>query len=264
MFNNIWRKKSNTAAKSTPLESYLSSGMNKVEGWLLNDAVDLLLLLNSAQKRLQVTGNLGEIGVWQGKLLILFCLLADSAEEVVGVDSFVHCTPPQLCEERLADNMSAYAPGFDRLALIKKDSKLLSPDDIRRNAQGYRLFDVDGDHSSEGVYNDLVLASKVINPGGIILVDDYFNDTCPGVSEGTCRYFFENLDSNLSPFAISGNKIFITTKDHYDAYCSVISDQLLNNEQTMFKKARDFHRLSDSLGVTIKLFGRLVFVLNSN
>jgi hypothetical protein len=264
MFSNLWRKKSTTTVEATPLDAYLGSGIDKVEGWLLKDAVDLLLLLDSAQKRLQVTGNLGEIGVWQGKLLVLFCLLADSAEEVLGVDSFIHCTPPQLCEERLTANMSAHAPEFNGLVLIKKDSKLLSPNDLRRNGQGFRLFDVDGDHSSEGAYSDLALAAQVINPGGIILIDDFFNDTCPGVSEGICRYFFENPDSNLSPFAISGNKIFVTTHDHYDAYCSVVSEQVQSNEQALFQKARNFHQLHDSLGVTIKLFGRQVFVLNSN
>lgn len=43
------------------------------------------------------------------------------------------------------------------------------------------LFHVDGDHSIQGTYHDLLLAKEQLNDDGVILLDDIDTQECPGV-----------------------------------------------------------------------------------
>ncbi|MEG4311023.1 MULTISPECIES: hypothetical protein [unclassified Microcoleus] len=46
--------------------------------------------------------------------------------------------------------------------------------------------------------------------GGVVILDDYYNQEWPGVHEGFIKYMiFHN--KNLAPFAYHGNKLFLTT-----------------------------------------------------
>ena len=51
--------------------------------------------------------------------------------------------------------------------------------------------------------------------GGIIILDDYFNENWPGVSEGLNKYMIERSNVRLKPFLIGGNKLFLTTSKEY-------------------------------------------------
>jgi hypothetical protein len=53
------------------------------------------------------------------------------------------------------------------------------------------------------------LAESVLCDGGIVLVDDYFDEKWPGVSEGTLKHLLLNK-SKLIPFAIFDDKILFT------------------------------------------------------
>ncbi len=49
----------------------------------------------------------------------------------------------------------------------------------------YGVVIIDGDHSAEGVANDLVFAEKIVAPGGIVVLDDYGDKNWPGVERAT-------------------------------------------------------------------------------
>lgn len=49
----------------------------------------------------------------------------------------------------------------------------------------YGVIVIDGDHSAEGVANDLKFAEKIIAPGGIVVLDDFGDKGWPGVQEAT-------------------------------------------------------------------------------
>ncbi len=59
------------------------------------------------------------------------------------------------------------------------------------------------------VQNDLKLAESVLADGGIVLVDDYFDEKWPGVSEGTLKHLLLG-DSELIPFSIFDDKVLFT------------------------------------------------------
>ena len=59
-------------------------------------------------------------------------------------------------------------------------------------------------------------AEAAIADGGIIVVDDVFNEQWPGVGDGV-RHYFERRP-NLVPFAIGANKTYFCRPSHRDIY----------------------------------------------
>jgi predicted O-methyltransferase YrrM len=59
-----------------------------------------------------------------------------------------------------------------------------SIDHLRNCKDGYDLIFVDGDHAATTVYQEIPLALRVLNQGGVILLHDYFPDLRPLWSNG--------------------------------------------------------------------------------
>ncbi|GGV49262.1 class I SAM-dependent methyltransferase [Streptomyces griseoflavus] len=49
--------------------------------------------------------------------------------------------------------------------------------------RGYGVIVVDGDHSAEGVAQDLRWAEEIAAPGGVVVLDDYGDPSWPGIKE---------------------------------------------------------------------------------
>lgn len=75
-----------------------------------------------------------------------------------------------------------------------------------------RLVSVDGGHTEECTRSDLALAEAVLAPGGVAILDDYFNPEWPDVSTGAARYCLDP-STVLRPFAISPNKVYLARPD---------------------------------------------------
>ena len=88
---------------------------------------------------------------------------------------------------------------------------------LTRLADGpLRFVSVDGGHTSEITAHDLDTAEAALGEGGIIVVDDVFNEQWPGVGDGV-RHYFERRP-NLAPFAIGANKTYFCRPSHRDIY----------------------------------------------
>jgi hypothetical protein len=64
--------------------------------------------------------------------------------------------------------------------------------------------------------HDLATAEAAIAEGGVIVVDDVFNEQWPGVGDGVRRYFERR--PNLVPFAIGANKTYFCRPSHRGIY----------------------------------------------
>lgn len=213
------------------INQYVKHGYKKVKGWLTPGAVSLITKINDAQKTLGIKGHVGEIGVHHGKLFVLLYLLAGSDENAVAVDLFEqqHLNDDRSGKgdlEILLSNLGTYAKDRTKLKLIKGDSTAIDATDVRSAAGGgLKLFSVDGGHTAQITCHDLMTACNSICDGGVIILDDYFNEEWPGVSEGTNRFFAVNKDSNLAPFVIGGDKVFFTNKAYADKYMDILRRQ---------------------------------------
>ena len=101
-----------------------------------------------------------------------------------------------------------------KIFIHRNNSDIIS--DGWRKTFNYPLFDlihIDGSHDTMSCYSDLYRAKEVSNVKGIIVVDDYFNNACPGVGRACKR--FQN-ETNL-PFceidSCRGNGEFILRND---------------------------------------------------
>jgi len=80
---------------------------------------------------------------------------------------------------------------------------------LRGCNEKFDIIFLDGDHSSSGVYREIPLALRLLNPGGIILLHDYFPGGRPLLSDGALvagpqlavqRLRAEGLKINVIPF----------------------------------------------------------------
>jgi hypothetical protein len=195
-------------------EQYAERGHRQVYGWLTRTAARTTISLAACQQRLGVKGGVCEIGVHQGKFLILLGLLLQPQERALGIDLFENSVggyEPSMKDDVLA-RLRAFGIDARSVDLISANSMSLSPQSVLDSTGPVRLFSVDGGHSAENTFNDLRLACGTLAPHGLVLLDDFFNPQWPGVAEGTCQFMAEN-PGLLAPVAIAGGKFAFARND---------------------------------------------------
>ena len=200
------------------IQKYITKGHKKIEGWYSHDALELMAELNKIQISENIAGSLCEIGVHHGRSFVLLSLLSQHNEICVAIDLFENqnqniensgCGDKEILLRNLKKNQC----DLNRVKFISKNSlKINSRELLSSSNDNFRFFSLDGGHSAEIVQNDLVLAESVLCNGGIILIDDYFDEKWPGVSEGTMRHLIINK-SKLIPFAIFDDKVLFTNNE---------------------------------------------------
>jgi hypothetical protein len=209
------------------LDAYLKHGHQLVKGWLLPGAAQSIALLSAEQKKAVVSGGVAEIGVHHGKLFILLYLLSSENEPAVAIDLFSHQNlnvdrSGSGDLERLKRNLERHAD-TRRLVVHEGDSTQLTSELLLKLGQGpFRLFSIDGGHTTEITAHDLAAAEGVLAEGGIIILDDCFNEKWPGVSDGVHRHFSE--PRSVVPFGIGAGKTFFCHPEFVQRYAAVLRE----------------------------------------
>jgi hypothetical protein len=208
--------------RKADVASYLEQ-TRPVEGWFFPVDAFAFAMFDEIQKREGITGNLFEIGVHHGKTAIMLARMA-APGEVVGVCDVFENQQENVdrsgegSRELFLSNMRAFTTlRPDQLSVYAKRSSTLTEDETSNTC---RFFHVDGGHRPQDVYGDLVTADRALIADGVIAVDDLFNPSWPGVSEGFYNFVSSRPDS-LAPLFIGGNKVFFTRPDaapRYDRY----------------------------------------------
>ncbi|MGE0813474.1 MAG: class I SAM-dependent methyltransferase [Vicinamibacterales bacterium] len=205
-------------AEAAALARYLDEGYHLINGWLHPAAVDMTVALGHLLRRAGGAGPILEIGVWQGRYLSLLSFLGEAGQPLVAIDPFVHVTDRDRQIAALRANVARYAWRPERLRLIERYSGRMTPADLlEAGGAPFQFISVDGDHTMAGCLHDLRLAEAALAPGGIVAVDDIANMSCPGVVEATVRYGV-TPGATLAPFALAGNKLFMTQRAHCATY----------------------------------------------
>jgi methyltransferase family protein len=219
------------------LHNYLTVGHRRVEGWLSPDAMSMILRVADMQRSVGIKGNVAEIGIHHGRLFILLYLLKDTGEIAVAIDLFEQ---QELNIDRsgrgdrdiFTANLRRHADTGD-LIIHAGDSTKISGDDVVRLAGGrVRLFSIDGGHTAPTTEHDLATADQALAVGGVVILDDYFNEQFPEVSVGTMNYFREAR--GIVPFAIGGNKVMFCDRAHAAAYAEGLKSCAREVEERSF------------------------------
>jgi len=207
------------------LSSYVKRGHKRVQGWLHKPVPLLVIEIDKIQNVLGIKGNVAEIGVHHGKFFIVLKLLCKKDELALAIDVFDNFElnvdiSGRGDKDLLIRNLNRFSNGTDNVRIIQKDSMKLTPEELLDIVGGtFRIFSVDGGHTAEITHKDLLTASQVLSDGGVIILDDYFNEPWPGVSEGLNRFLSGDNSSNIFPFLIGANKVFMTKgKENVEKY----------------------------------------------
>lgn len=215
------------------LKNYARAGRRRVEGWLsrIDARISEVLLLRQIEAG--CGGGIAEIGVHQGRYLILLLLSLRSNERGYCIDIFEEQyrnidLSGKGDRARLLDNLRRFGIPSDRLVIDARSSDEVRAGDILDRVGPIRFFSVDGGHWHDIVINDLTLALETLTSDGIIALDDFQRAEWPEVSSA----FFEwisNKRNQICPFAHGFNKLFLCRPSKLDDYQSALRlDPLLD------------------------------------
>ena len=90
--------------------------------------------------------------------------------------------------------------------------------------RSFRLFSIDGGHTTAHVGNDLDLVEPALHPQGVVAIDDFYNPAWPGVNEGVHRYWFSG--GRLRPFAYGAGKLFVCPPAAWEFYYATMAETI--------------------------------------
>jgi hypothetical protein len=181
-----------------------------------------------------------------GRLLILLKLGAKSDEKCFAIDVFheQHLNIDNSGSgdrDKFLQNVHRWTGNTD-IAVIQSSSLDVTPADIIDAVGLCRLVSIDGGHTEELAYNDLRLIEAVLTGHGVVILDDFFNQSWPGVAAGAARYFLDP-QTKIRPFAVTPNKLYLAAPVCHALY----RNAFLRTQKTHFEK-------------TVRMFGNDVDV----
>lgn len=190
-------------------------------------AAQAVVRLSQEQRSAHLSGPVAEFGVHHGKLFILLYLLGSENELAVAIDLFAqqHLNVDRSGAgdlERFKRNLLRHAD-TSRLVVHEGDSTQLTAEKLLQLGCGsFRLISIDGGHTAEITAHDLATAEGALAQGGIVILDDCFNEQWPGVSEGVHRYFSQ--PRSIVPFGIGAGKTFFSQPACAQRYAAVLRE----------------------------------------
>jgi hypothetical protein len=190
------------------LESYFGA-FDRIEGWFSRDAALMFMAYNEVLAAHGVSGDVLEIGVHHGLSTMALAAMRRDGGQVVAIDLF---------DELQANNVSSSGSGnrahfernmrefFGDIAFVQCIAAASSTIDPGELGCRFSFCHVDGGHTAKETYDDLELCSRILLPGGLLALDDYFNSAFPGVCEGAITFWLGN-HGTLTPIAIGFNKV---------------------------------------------------------
>ena len=194
--------------KSAFLQSYLDS-FPSIQGFFTFDAALMFMAYNQLISVEGISGDVLEIGVHHGLSAIAVGALAGPKGRFVAVDLFEELQDHNRSRsgagnrEVFLRNMQMFFDNLDFLKVIAGSSAQLKAEEL---GSRFSFCHIDGGHSPEETYQDLDLCSRILMPGGLVALDDYFNPSFPGVCEGAVKFHLEQREK-LRPIAIGFNKV---------------------------------------------------------
>lgn len=170
--------------------------------WL--DPIDLFLATEISRSFPKQPGGLSvlEVGVYKGAWILSLSKNVATFERLVGIDPYPddhqalrHELPKRVMALGLTEKFTHY-DSWETMA--DGEASEGSPN-------GFNVIHVDGDHTFAGAALDLSYVNTWLLPGGVVIVDDFYNLYYPGIASATYK-FLESKGFAL--FGLSKNKAY--------------------------------------------------------
>lgn len=192
------------------LQYYLEVQSPGIDGWLHVVAKFMIPIISRAQSDANIRGDIVEIGVWHGLTLLMFGHLATGQEHVDGYD--IELKPELLSNIKKFGTQATHVHEANSLEMTTWSIM------DGRNKNSIRMFHVDGYHTHAVALNDLRLAVGTADPQGVVMLDDFFSPTLPGVTQALHTLIFNEENNGFFPFALGGGKVFLCQDSMSDFY----------------------------------------------
>jgi predicted O-methyltransferase YrrM len=186
--------------------------LGDVPGWLEPTDYIVLELLDKMQEAAGVTGDILEIGVYQGRTAILLQYFCRGDERLSVCDVFEKPTgdaeDEQARETFYADlTRESFERHFLQFHPTLPEVHQCRSQELagKLGGRSFRLVHVDGSHVHASVQNDLTVAKKMLAPGGVVVVDDYRREHTPGVAAAVWK---EVAAGGLVPICLTPGKLY--------------------------------------------------------
>jgi hypothetical protein len=212
---------------------YLRSGKKDLNGWLQRVDAEIIGLILESQHRENATGGCAEIGVHHGKSFVPLCLALRGEERGLCIDLFEDQSKNLDASGKgdfttFQSNLAKFGIDPQRIQVFKGSSEDVTPDYVLQNVGPIRYFSVDGGHWKSIVQNDLNLAERTLTKDGVIALDDYCRADWPEVTSGYALWQ-ERTGSDIVPFAIGSNKLYLCRKGSAAAYRAALRTPFLKH-----------------------------------
>ncbi len=170
------------------VDRYLDEGYANVLGMSSRFAAAICCGLMRIQHDLGVRGPVAEIGVFEGRFFIALAHALGEGEVALGIDLFDW--PNVGVIDRFEANCARHGVSPERRVTWKADSRTMRPDELLAKLGGERarFIHIDGDHSRATLTKDLELATAVLAPGGVIVLDDMLHPGYPTLMVAVHEY----------------------------------------------------------------------------
>jgi hypothetical protein len=207
------------------LNDYVKRKHRAVQGWLDDFSARLTCRIATILDNAGHHGAAVEIGVHHGRLFILLHL-ASTGERDLVIDIFedqeLNVDSSGKGDKAIClRNLQRFGGDPARVDIIQKSSLMVQPTDIIERVGRPIMFSIDGGHTVECAINDLRLADATLAEGGVVILDDFFNEFWPEVAVGTVT-FLRDSTARLQPFAISPGKVYLCRPGQYSFFHGAI------------------------------------------
>ncbi len=197
----------------------------KMNGWFSPASHGLFSFFLDFQNQQNISGNLGEVGVWEGKSASVICNYCKEEETVVLID-------PILSQNKdvILNNINTVSSKVSKKIVFCNivSEKFESLQRELHLEKSLRFFHIDGCHTATNVYSDLELADKLLTNDAVLVVDDFFNPIYPQITEALYRYLFIN-PYKFRLFLGAFNKAYLCRAGAYQKYYSYCMENLQKN-----------------------------------
>jgi predicted O-methyltransferase YrrM len=161
------------------VDHYLDAGYASVVGMSSRFAAAICCGLLRMQTEIGVAGPVVEVGPFEGRFFIAIAHAVAEGEKAMGIDLFDW--PNSQVIDRFEANCARHGVAPDRRITWKADSRSIDPAALLAKLGGRRprFFHIDGEHSRAALTKDLELATAVLAPEGVIVLDDMLHPGYP-------------------------------------------------------------------------------------
>jgi hypothetical protein len=165
-----------------------------IEGFFNYDDAQHFHLMLKMQEIYHTTGDLMEIGTWKGRSAAYISFFVQSNEQLILLDAFSKPASDKYPEYPTIDEVSANITNLNqnidlsRIIFIQGNSSEIA---FPQNTK-LRFSHIDGGHSFEECYSDLINVSKRTVKNGLIVVDDYDHPEWPEVKQAVDSWLANN------------------------------------------------------------------------